>query len=246
MTGNGGDAPETSLVKLPRSSYSELIKIIMAYSKVGKPASLDDISHRCGVSKFVISANNAFLSDIGIIEGGKAKMATDLGLALGRALEHDQTEDISKAWREIVDRSPFFEKIISAVKIRRYFEVSTFESHIAYSSGEPKSPQIMTGARTIVDILKLAGVITESDGKVALAPTPQAVPVSLRSTQDETPAPTVSSEVASLSTQIGRVSLVINININVGAESIEGLAAKIRTMIRDIEKTEEPEAPGSV
>src|SRR6266568_2786919 len=84
--------------RLPRSSYNELVKIIMAYARANKPASLEEISHLCGINRVAISANNAFLSSAGIIEGGKAKFATSKGLKLARALEHDFAEEITQSW----------------------------------------------------------------------------------------------------------------------------------------------------
>ena len=235
---------DSSLIKLPRSSYSELVKIIMAYSKVAKPASLDDIAQRCAVNKYSVSSNSAFLSSVGLIEGGKAKMATELGIALGRALDHDHPEEIANEWRQVVQQSPFFDKVVSAVRIRQFFETSAFESHIAYSSGEPKSPQIMTGARTIVDILKIAGIISEADGKIVLATStvriakrPPEEIAEFKASTDMTGSQTV------YSMPYGQVLVRINLNINADPASLDGLGEKIRKVIQDIEGAQSTEKP---
>jgi hypothetical protein len=229
-------AGDSSLLKLPRSSYPELAKIIMAYGRVDKPASLEDISHRCGINETVVSANNAFLKAIGLIEGGKAKIATEPGLTLSRALDHNLAEDIASAWKMIVQQSPFFDKIISAVRIRRFFEATAFESHIAYSSGEPKSPQIMTGARTIVEILKAAGIISEADGKIVLSTGGGlTIKESYLESLPNAPSPSPTPSQTLYSGQYGTILMQINLNISADATSLEGIGEKIRKVIREIE-----------
>jgi hypothetical protein len=156
-------------VKLPRSSYDELCKIIKAYGRISKPASLDEVNSLAGVGTTVVSANNLFLSSINVIEGGKAKVPTARGKELAAALEHDIPDEVQKQWFRIVQENEFLNKMRIAVQIRRSMEVSAFESHIAYSAGEAKSPQVMTGARTVIDILRAAGaVVEEKDGQLVL------------------------------------------------------------------------------
>ena len=69
-------------VKIPGSSYEELIKIIKAYAtgKIGTPMSLDTVAQTAGMDKTIISRNNGFLVQLGIIisEGSK-KSPTQLG-----------------------------------------------------------------------------------------------------------------------------------------------------------------------
>ena len=69
--------------KLPASSQEELIKIIQAYAseKEGTVLSLDDISHSTGTPRTVVSANNGFLMQIGLITEGNKKAASESGRA---------------------------------------------------------------------------------------------------------------------------------------------------------------------
>ncbi len=152
--------------KLPRSSYEELCKIIRAYGRVSKPASLDEVNALAGVGATVISANNLFLTSVGVIEGGKAKAATQKGKDLAAALEHEIPEEIRNQWSRVVQENEFLSKMRTAVQIRRSMEASSLEAHIAYSAGEPKTGQVMTGARTVIDILRAADAITEKDGQL--------------------------------------------------------------------------------
>jgi hypothetical protein len=153
-------------VKLPRSSYEELCKIIKAYGRIEKPATLDEVNALAGVGKTVVSANNFFLAFTGIIEGGKSKSATILGKKLAHALEHEIPDEIQASWKEVIENSEFLRKMTLAIKIRKTMEESALISHIAYSAGEPKSPSVTTGARTVIDILRESGFVSEAEGKI--------------------------------------------------------------------------------
>ena len=75
------------LFKLPSSSYEEVVKIIMAYSgtKEGTVQTLDDIAQSTKIDRTIVSANNGFLVQMGIITEGNKKGTTDVGRLLGRA-----------------------------------------------------------------------------------------------------------------------------------------------------------------
>jgi hypothetical protein len=64
---------------LPGSSLEENKKIIKGYSHAGENVSLDDLSKITGLHSTVISRNNKFLADLGLIAGGRSKKATELG-----------------------------------------------------------------------------------------------------------------------------------------------------------------------
>ncbi len=96
--------------KLPRSSYEELCKIIRAYGRVPKPASLDEVNALAGVGTTVVSANNLFLASVGVIEGGKAKAPTPKGKELASALEHEIPDEIQRQWSRVVQENVFLSK----------------------------------------------------------------------------------------------------------------------------------------
>ncbi|MCA9469615.1 MAG: hypothetical protein KC643_29795 [Nitrospira sp.] len=69
----------TKEFNLPGSSFEELQKILKGYSNASENASLDTLSKLTGLHTTVISRNNKFLTDIGLIGGGMKKTATALG-----------------------------------------------------------------------------------------------------------------------------------------------------------------------
>lgn len=89
--------------KLPSSSYEELIKLFQAYAntKEGTALSLDDITQATGVPRTVVSKNNGFMVQVGLITEGNKKAATETGRALGRAYTSKITDEVDRIWKEI-------------------------------------------------------------------------------------------------------------------------------------------------
>ena len=99
-------------VNLPASSKSELEKIIKAYGHIGKEADLQALSNLTGIGRTSISPNNPFLVDANIISKGQKKKITETGARLARALDHNQTQDISECYAEIVRGNDFLSNLI--------------------------------------------------------------------------------------------------------------------------------------
>src|SRR3990167_368442 len=237
--------------KLPLSSYDELVKFIKAYSHVTKPTELGEISRLTGVGVPNISKNVGFFVATGILEGGKKKMPTLAGQQLGHALEHDMPDEIRNSWRHIVEEDEFLTKLLTAVRIRNGMDSQTLEAHIAYSAGQPKKRQFMTGARTVIDILKAAELIVEVDGKYLLKD-PGEVPrahadspaqnETLRESQMISQPPR--SPIALPVDTSQRVQINIQININCTPDDIQGLGTQVKALIQEIAGNEASDADG--
>ncbi|MGJ8666619.1 MAG: hypothetical protein ACSHW7_09655 [Patiriisocius sp.] len=152
--------------RLPSSSYNELTKLIKAYSSSPKGANLDDISQSTAIHRAIVSKNSKFLVGAGIIEGGNTKKPTELGLKLGRALTFNKPEEIIKHWRTIVAETDFFKKMLTVLEVKGGMEESGFVGHIEYSSGQSKSKDSRAGSGAVLEILKEANLIEESNGKI--------------------------------------------------------------------------------
>jgi hypothetical protein len=220
--------------KLPRSSYEELCKIINAYGGTSNPASLDDIYKSSGVGKTVISANNKFLLAVEIIEGGVKKSATEKGRKLALALIHDIPEDITKTWKIIVEGNDFLGKMVQAVRIRKGMEISSLEAHIAYSAGETKTPNVMTGARTVIDLLLTSGLVREDNDRII--PVEIALGEETITTAEKKSAPsTIKVPTTEVTTQPD-VSLNIEVHIDAKPSELDGLGEKLNALIKTLSK----------
>ena len=229
---------------LPSSSYKELIKIVRAYGRIETEATLADVAKLAVMAGTTISSNNKFLVALGIIKGGQKKTITSIGAQLANALEHDMPEEVSAKWRAVVDASEFLQNVIAAVRIRKSMDESSLESHVAYSAGQPKTPGVATGARTVVDILTVAGLLKEEGGTlVAAAPEPRpitetvATSLSISDTIPETVHFATHGSFAS-STRLGGVQLNIDVTVQCTPADLEDLGHKLRKVLKDFNEPE--------
>lgn len=229
--------------KLPISSYEELAKIVKAYGHFQEAVSLDEISKFIGIHRTVISGNSGFLLEIEVLQPGAKKVLTAKGRELAHALEHEMPDEISRWWRQIAMECEFISKLVSAVKIRKGMDEVTLQSHIAYSAGQPKKPQFMTGARTVIDVLRAAGLIVEQDGTFGAVETvPEAV--SAAGTKTEPPASSNVSTAhsvqltpvthAAVSTLAPTVNVNIEVTVTCDVKDLDGLGDKLRRLVSQV------------
>lgn len=140
--------------RLPGSGYEELVNIIVAYgtrdgaSNPGDAGKLDP-AHQASATR-----NNAFLTGIGILGGGDKKLVTDRGRALARSLWRGTPDEARRRWREIVSTDEFLQNIVSAVKLRNGMKRHALLAYIANAARVPRNKPTMSGAASVVEILK--------------------------------------------------------------------------------------------
>lgn len=228
---------------LPASSYKELIKIIQGYGRIGTEASLTDVAKLTAIGETVVSGNNRFLIAVGVIKAGKKKTITPVGLDLANALEHNMAEEAAVKWRAIVESTDFLQNVVAAVRIRKGMDGSSLESHVAYSAGQPKTPAVATGARTVIDILRAAGLLKEEGGNlVAATPEPPSIPETIQqSLSISETAPTPGRlHVGSypLGTRLGGVQLTIDVTVQCTPNDLADLGGQLRKLLQDLERPE--------
>jgi hypothetical protein len=225
--------------KLPVSSYEELLKLFQAYAnaKEGVALSLDQISQATGVSRTIVSKNNGFMVQIGLITEGTKKAATEIGRSLGRAYSSKLDYEIERIWKEIIADVDFLNRMVSAVRIRNGMDRTNFINHIIYSSGLKDSKDSRAGAGAIIEILKNVGILDETDGKLTVCDEiAEASPKEASTSQSVVTAPETSSGDSSskLKTIKTRGGITINININCTAEDLDTLGEKVKNLLDQI------------
>lgn len=144
-------------------------RIIQAYARKGDNVTLADAARISGLPEDTISRDNGFLMGTGLISGGNTKSATDLGKRLGRALEHDQTEDVRNCLIEMVQAIPFLTDLLSPGRMKKGNTEAELVSHIMYSAGVPKTnSKKATGAHAVVRLLLEAGLLIDDNGTLRL------------------------------------------------------------------------------
>lgn len=230
--------------KLPTSSYDAITRIIRAYGSLGEPSSPDQVSKLASLSPDKLTKNNGFLVSIGAVEGGKKKKITEVGLALARALEHEMPDEITLHWRKIVLANEFLQKLIAAIRIRKGMDPATLQAHVAYSAGRPKTPEVMTGAAAVVDILRASGLVKEDSGKLVATTGDELTPLGSSSRTDETIRDNGKAQASAIPTLTSEVShngmaVTIQIQIQCSANEIDGLGTKIRAMLKELSRPED-------
>lgn len=230
--------------KLPLSSYEELVKIIKAYGHFSEPANLEEVSKLIGLHTTIISRNAGFMITTGILQAGAKKLLMSEGRELAQALEHDMPDVICSRWRKIVLENDFLSKLLSAIRIRNGMDEDTLEAHIAYSAGQPKKPQFMTGARTVVDILRAAKLIKEMDGKITAMEIGEPEKDKTRPlTRQEERLPQTQVPLPPVSPAAG-IQVNVQLNINCTADDLEGLGEKLKSVIDQISGRKETDSNG--
>jgi|SRR5581483_219865 len=234
---------------LPSSSYKELIKIIQGYGRIGAEASLADVAKITAMPETGISGNNKFLISIGVIKGGKKKMITALGAELAHALEHehDLPEEVAAKWRAIVESNDFLQKVVAAVRIRKSMDESSLESHVAYSAGQPKTPGVTTGARTVVDILEAARLLKEESGSlIPVTPQPRPIPETVEHSLSISDSMSMSDSAMVQgahvrATHVGGVQLNIDVTVQCTPAELDTLGHKLRKVLQDFNEPIKPD-----
>ncbi len=156
-------------LRLPDAGFEVIVRILKAYlaaakGQAGTPVKLDDVVKRAGGGRTQVSGQNAFLATLGVITGGNAKELTRTGRRLGLAVDHPESDEYVAAWREAIEQSDDLGGIVDSVRVRKEMTTDALLSHIVLTAGVAKNNRSLTGARTVIEVLKAGGALTEADG----------------------------------------------------------------------------------
>ncbi len=157
--------------KLPVSSYDEIVKIIKAYGngKIDVSVSLDELVKSSGISKFVLSKNNGFMIQIGLITKGNKKSPTETCRKFASAYSMNIKDEISAIWKNILNTDDFIARMLSFVSVKGRVSRDELINHIVYSADCGNSVAYKTGAAAIVEIMKITEMIIENNGYITLS-----------------------------------------------------------------------------
>jgi hypothetical protein len=224
--------------RLPGSPYEELVNIIVAYGTRDDAARTGDVGKLDSVHQSSVSRNNAFLVEIGVLQGESRKMVTRRGRELAAALARKDRAGIRNNWRAIVAASEFLQNVVSAVKLREGTLYPTVQAYIAHAAGQPRNKPVMNGAGAIVEILKAAGMLREEAGELVATFDEQPKDTPQENGQPaKTPAesPAVISATVDESAPAGmRPTVSIHVQVRCTADEIEDLAPRLKALVREL------------
>ena len=224
--------------RLPGSPYEELVNIIVAYGTREDAARTGDVGKLDSVHQSSVSRNNAFLVEIGVLQGESRKMVTRRGRELAAALARKDRAETRNNWRAIVAASEFLQNVVSAVKLREGMLYPTVQAYIAHAAGQPRNKPVMNGAGAIVEILKTAGMLREEAGELVATFDEQPKEV-LRENGSLAETPDVGTSVVSATVDGSvpadagaRPAVSIHVQVRCTADEIEDLAPRLKALVR--------------
>src|SRR5688500_7660333 len=150
----------------PGCPYEELVNIIVAYGTRDEAARAGDVGKLDSVHQSSFSRNNAFLTEIGVLQGESKKLITRRGRSLAVALAHKDNAGVRSNWRAIVAASEFLQNVVSAVKLRQCLLYPTVQAYVAHAAGQPRNMPVWTGAVDILELLQSSGMLKEQVGEL--------------------------------------------------------------------------------
>lgn len=235
--------------RLPGSSYEELASIIVAYGTRDDVARTGDVGKLDSVHQSSVSRTNAFLTEIGVLQGEAKKLITRRGRALAVALARRDREEIRANWRAVVASNEFLQNVVSAVKLREGMLRPTVQAYIAHAAGQPRNKPVMAGAGAIVEILKTAGLLREEAGELVAvfeddfpfdleAPDPEAAVGEEPEQEPDSEEPPRVSVVAEANGTTGESTppVQIHLHVRLSPDEIEDLAPRLKALLRELGK----------
>ena len=229
--------------RLPGSPYEELASIIVAYGTRDDASRTGDVGKLDSVHQSSVSRTNGFLTEIGVLQGETKKVITRRGRSLAIALARKDREGIRANWREVVSSTEFLQNVVSAVKLREGMLRPTVQAYIAHAAGQPRNNPVMTGAGTIVEILKTAGLLREEAGELVATfdewpgPEEPPAPEEPEDTPEESPKEPpaeVSATVEALPPAGATPAVTIHVQVRCTADEIEDLGPKLKALIAEL------------
>jgi hypothetical protein len=153
-------------LSMPISSWIALKQIVRAYGEVQeveKPTG-EDVARIAGLPRTVVSANNKFLREIGIVLPEENK-PTELGSRLAAALAMNNDALVSEALQEIVRADTALSRFVGMVRARAPVKVDLIKSEIAIAAGLKHAGP----TKPIIDLLQESKLIRIDDDVIRIA-----------------------------------------------------------------------------
>jgi hypothetical protein len=238
--------------RLPGSSYEELANIIVAYGTRDEASNPGDVSKLDSVHRSSVTRTNGFLVEIGVLRGEREKLVTKRGRELALALERRDKAEVRRNWRVIVSTSEFLQNVVSAVKLREGMEYTMTQAYIAHSAGQPRNKPVMIGSSTVVEILKISGLLREDEaGNLSATYVEESpeneppmdedfleAPNLAINPEPETRTPGAEAPTNPANTSANASSnptLNIHLHVRCAADELDDIAPKLKSLIRDFQ-----------
>jgi hypothetical protein len=157
---------------LPRSSYKLLRLILIGFLHEGgndrKSSGPADVGRAVGLDRTLVSRNNAALAALGLLEPAEARRwkLTEGGVSVARALEYESPEEARQPLAELMRSNEYVSRVVTFVRAQGSVEEEQVVSHMARTAGVKRSSEFLTGARALLELMQIAGLVENEGGAV--------------------------------------------------------------------------------
>lgn len=147
-------------LSMPLASWEALKRIIRAYGQVeneDKPT-VEDVAKYAGMPRPVVSSNNNFLREIGILIEGENK-PTPLGSRLAQSLLMGNELLIRQMLQEVVSANPVLNQFVGIVRARGGVKSELLKGEIALASSLTDRTKQPGATKAILDMLQEAKLL---------------------------------------------------------------------------------------
>ncbi len=157
-------AKQTSI---PAVSWSMLKRIVRAYGAVQEQENptVDEVARLAGIARPVVSANNNFLRDFGVILSDKNK-PTPIGAKLAAGLAMDNDTMVTEVLQELVRGNGPLRQIVSLARARGSIKLDHFKGEAAFVFGMGMDKAQLPTIKTILDLLQEAKLLSVTEDLV--------------------------------------------------------------------------------
>jgi hypothetical protein len=151
-------------LSMPLASWEALKRIIRAYRQVeaDEKPTVEDVAKYAGMMRPVVSANNNFLRDIGVLLESENK-PTPLGSRLAQSLAMGNEPLITQTLQEVVRTNPVLSQFVGIVRARGDVQIELLKGEIALAGSLADKTKQGGATKAILDLLQEARLIEVRD-----------------------------------------------------------------------------------
>ncbi len=154
-------------LSMPNASWTVLKRIIRAYGAVQDEDSptVEAVAKLAGMLRPVVSGNNNFLREIGVLLPEKNKL-TELGARLAMGLGTENESLLSQTLQDLIRTNPILSQFVNLIRARGSMKVELLKAEIALAGGLNDKSRQLPFIKAIVDLLQESKLIQVNEDLV--------------------------------------------------------------------------------
>jgi hypothetical protein len=154
---------------MPESSWEVIKKILRGYRAVQDHESptVEGIAKLAGIHRPVLSMNNNFLREIGIVQPEKYKL-TDLGSRLAAGITMSNSALTASAIQTVIRQNGVLNTLMGMLDARGEMSIPDFKAELMLLVGLNEKSRQLHFVKTVLDMFQDGGLIRINDNMISL------------------------------------------------------------------------------